>query len=128
MIEAVNHAAETGGHVLFHCTIGYRTGAFPTALLGLITEGMAAGAMLSTDVLMNRMHRMGYDTADEQTAHRFEIGTNALFGGLESLQFTGTVNEETGVIDGSVGERESEDTEAPAPAPAPENSSPPPPP
>ena len=95
MIAAVNHAAANGGHVLFHCTIGYRTGAFPTALLGLLKG--------ETDAeLMRRMHSMGYDAEDAATDHVFEVGTNALFGGLRTLQFTGTVDDTTGAVTGAI--------------------------
>ena len=38
--------------MLFHCTIGYRTGAFPTALLGLFTAGTGATYNAQTRVIV----------------------------------------------------------------------------
>eukprot|EP01047_Picozoa_sp_COSAG01_P038614 COSAG01_NODE_3143_length_6519_cov_61.635358_8_plen_134_part_00 len=38
MIAAINHARAKGKHILFHCHTGYRTGAFPTLLLGVISD------------------------------------------------------------------------------------------
>ena len=79
-VEAVNAAQAAGGHVLFHCTIGYRTGAFPTALLGLLTEDPTHYKPMLSRVEMNSlMHGWGYDVADEQTGHIFEVGTNSVF-------------------------------------------------
>jgi len=111
-IAAVNAAREAGGHVLFHCTIGYRTGAFPTALLGLITEEPAHYTpMLTRTEMNNMMHGWGYDVADELTGHVFEVGTNALFGGLSSLQFGGTTDWSTGELTGSVVARQQSGSE-----------------
>ena len=120
MLAAVNHAAANNGHVLFHCTIGYRTGAFPTALLGLLHEVIGSdGAMMTEAAMAARMHSMGYDARDEQTGHRFEVGTNMLFGGLDTLQFTGSVGTD-GTITGAVDLRPTPSTaETPAVVPVP---------
>jgi protein tyrosine phosphatase (PTP) superfamily phosphohydrolase (DUF442 family) len=121
-IDAINVAQAAGGHVLFHCTIGYRTGAFPTALLGLITE--TATKPMLTRVEMNRlMHGWGYDVADEKTGHVFEKGTNSLFGGLNTLKFSGTVDWQTGKLTGKVITRSGPTPAPTTPAVAPASSS-----
>jgi len=112
-IEAYQEAKKMGGSVLFHCTIGYRTGAFPTALLGLFTAGtgatynaqtrvivpgQASDGVQYTQELYDIMHQHGYDTKDAQTGHRFEVGTDALFGGLHNLTFNGNIDWSTGAI------------------------------
>jgi protein tyrosine phosphatase (PTP) superfamily phosphohydrolase (DUF442 family) len=56
LIEAINHATAEGGAILFHCRTGYRTGAFPSALLAAL--GLQAG-----DEVAERMANMGYDDA-----------------------------------------------------------------
>lgn len=94
-IEAVNIAQKLGGHVLFHCTIGYRTGAFPVALLAIITK-------LSNHDTNMMMHSWGYDVEDEQTGHVFEVGTSTLFKSLPSLSFDGTADWDSGRIAGSI--------------------------
>lgn len=93
-IEAVNVAQKLGGHVLFHCTIGYRTGAFPTALYTILSGKTMHNAN-------TMMHSWGYDVKDEQTNHVFEVGSNALFNGLEQLTFVGDVKD-TGRIAGDI--------------------------
>ena len=114
--------------MLFHCTIGYRTGAFPTALLGLLTRGAKANyepqtraivpaadaAGLSQDELNDMMHSWGYDVKDKQTGHRFEVGTDKLFTELSQLEFKGTVDWDTAAITGSIA---AVPTQAPTPAP-----------
>jgi hypothetical protein len=104
-IEAVNAAQVAGGHVLFHCTIGYRTGAFPTGLLGVITETDTTPQLTRAE-MNDMMHGWGYDVADESTGHVFEVGTNSMFAGLPNYKFTGTVDWQTGRIDGSIAARE----------------------
>lgn len=112
-IEAVNLAQKLGGHLLFHCTIGYRTGAFPTGLLAIIKKLPVHDANMM-------MHSWGYDVADEQTGHVFEKGSNVLFKGLDTLAFEGTTNWETGRIDGQIKLLSSAATpEQPAASPAP---------
>ena len=106
-ISAVNTARAAGGHVLFHCTIGYRTGAFPTGLKGVITETDSTPQL--TQAEMNAMmHGWGYDADDEQTGHVFEVGTNTMFPALSTLKFTGSVDWTTGTIDGSVALRDND--------------------
>jgi protein tyrosine phosphatase (PTP) superfamily phosphohydrolase (DUF442 family) len=56
LIEAINYATAQGGAILFHCRTGYRTGAFPSALLAAL--GLQAG-----DEVAERMANMGYDDA-----------------------------------------------------------------
>ena len=56
LIEAINHATANNGHVMFHCRTGYRTGAFPSALLS------ALGIQTGTEVA-ERMTNIGYDEA-----------------------------------------------------------------
>ena len=41
MLAAVNHAAANNGHVLFHCTIGYRTGVSPHTVASLLRSRRA---------------------------------------------------------------------------------------
>lgn len=103
-IEAVNIAQAAGGHVLFHCTIGYRTGAFPTGLLGVITETDTVPQLTRTE-MNDMMHGWGYDVADESTGHVFEVGTNSMFAGLPDYKFTGTVDWTVGTITGSIAAR-----------------------
>lgn len=94
-IEAVNIAQKLGGNLLFHCTIGYRTGAFPTALLSILKDWTFHEAN-------TMMHSWGYDVADEQTGHIFEKGSNKLFSDLNSLKFQGNTDWNTGRIDGQI--------------------------
>lgn len=114
-IAAINKAEELGGNVLFHCTIGYRTGAFPTALLGALVEGGAtveypsrvytpdaAAPQLSYDQMANMMHGWGYDVKDQVTGHRFELGSDLLFSTLDTLKFDGSVDWATGRVTGKI--------------------------
>lgn len=91
LIAAINVARAAGKHILFHCRTGYRTGAFPTLLLGLIsgTSGADMGA---------RMAALGYEAfATEGNA------VNTLFTESGTLQFTGTVPaDNTAPITGTV--------------------------
>ena len=123
-IEAINTAQAAGGHVLFHCTIGYRTGAFPVGLLGVITETDTTPQLTRAE-MNSMMHSWGYDVADEQTGHVFEVGTNSMFAGLPGYKFTGSVNWDTGRIDGSIAVRATPEAE---PETEPEQVAPPPPP
>lgn len=116
-IEAINTAQAAGGHVLFHCTIGYRTGAFPTGLLGVITETETTPQLTRTE-MNDLMHGWGYDVADESTGHVFEVGTNSMFAGLPDYKFTGSVDWTVGTIDGSISERAGTAATAPSPPPA----------
>lgn len=117
-IAAVNKAQEEGGHVLFHCTIGYRTGAFPTALLGALVEGGVtveypsrkytadtAAPQLTYTEMANMMHGWGYDVKDQVTGHRFELGSDLLFSTLKTLKFNGTVDWTTGKVTGDIVDR-----------------------
>ena len=54
MIKAINDAQAAGGHVLWHCRTGYRTGAFPSALFAVINGDGA-------DAVGDRMAKLGYD-------------------------------------------------------------------
>jgi protein tyrosine phosphatase (PTP) superfamily phosphohydrolase (DUF442 family) len=96
MIEAINSATEQGGHVLFHCRTGYRTGAFPAALLA------AVGAD-TPDAISARMASLGYDDAGN-------IATLLDIVADDAVGFDGTVGE--GTITGRVclGECPEEDT------------------
>ena len=54
MIQAINTAQAAGGHVLWHCRTGFRTGAFPSALFAVINGEKA-------DAVGARMAKLGYD-------------------------------------------------------------------
>ena len=53
---AITTAQAAGGHVLWHCRTGYRTGAFPSALFSVINGDGA-------DAVGARMAKLGYDYA-----------------------------------------------------------------
>ncbi len=84
LIAAINTATAAGKHVLFHCRTGYRTGAYPSALLA------AVGADTS-DAISGRMASLGYDDAGD-------IGT--LMDAVDEVQFVGSVD--GGTITGDV--------------------------
>ena len=54
MIQAINTAQAAGGHVLWHCRTGFRTGAFPSALFAVIRDDEAAA-------IGERLAKLGYD-------------------------------------------------------------------
>jgi len=91
MIEAINAARATNKHVLFHCRTGYRTGAFPSLLLGVMSG--SSGADMTT-----RMKNVGYD---------FDLTdggkVQTLFNTVSDLEFTGYINpDNTSAINGTV--------------------------
>eukprot|EP01047_Picozoa_sp_COSAG01_P006904 COSAG01_NODE_254_length_20214_cov_25.086254_23_plen_342_part_00 len=91
MIAAINVARAANKHVLFHCRTGYRTGAFPSLLLGVMSG--SSGVDMTT-----RMKNVGYD---------FDLNSNGkvetLFNTVSDLEFTGYVNpDNTSPINGTV--------------------------
>jgi hypothetical protein len=54
MIQAINTAQAAGGHVLWHCRTGFRTGAFPSALFAVIRDDEAAA-------IGDRLAKLGYN-------------------------------------------------------------------
>jgi protein tyrosine phosphatase (PTP) superfamily phosphohydrolase (DUF442 family) len=106
MIAAINAARATNKHVLFHCRTGYRTGAFPSLLLGVMSG--SSGADMTT-----RMKNVGYD---------FDLNSGGkvqtLFNTVSDLEFTGYINpDNTSAINGTVQAKPPEPEPEPEPEP-----------
>ena len=86
LIAAINYATENNGHVLFHCRTGYRTGAYPTALLAAINSESAAD-------IRARMANLGYDDAGYM-----QIMLNV----VDEVTWTGSIDSTTNIIEGTL--------------------------